>query len=233
MNELKKELEELDKSVWKMIRDAKDRERAENAYQYYMNGQGNALSLVELGIAESIKQHSLEPYYLMREAFKWESFANEFGNLSLTEFCIHSGLYAQFFHQEHDATHGAKHIYVLRFPNESVKVGIAVNVDRRIAQIQSANGMQVIERFETDLVEDAHIIEHKVHKKFSTKRKKGEYFEINFQDAVDAVKEEVAKAELQMIRSGIEAGLNYKEIYKVCKERCVQAKEIAMIGVRE
>ena len=38
---------------------------------------------------------------------------------------------------------------------------------------------------------------------------------------------------LQMIRSGIEAGLNYKEIYKVCKERCVQAKEIAMIGVRE
>ena len=35
---------------------------------------------------------------------------------------------------------------------------------------------------------------------------------------------------LQMIRSGIEAGLNYKEIYKVCKDRCVQAKEIAMIG---
>ena len=35
---------------------------------------------------------------------------------------------------------------------------------------------------------------------------------------------------LQMIRSGIEAGLNYKEIYKVCKDRCVQAQQIAMIG---
>lgn len=35
---------------------------------------------------------------------------------------------------------------------------------------------------------------------------------------------------LQMIRNGINAGLNYKEIYSVCKERCVQAKQIAMIG---
>ena len=35
---------------------------------------------------------------------------------------------------------------------------------------------------------------------------------------------------LQMIRSGIEADMNYKEIYKACKERCLQAKQIAMIG---
>lgn len=35
---------------------------------------------------------------------------------------------------------------------------------------------------------------------------------------------------LQMIRAGIEKGMNYKAIYQVCKERCVQAKEIAMIG---
>lgn len=35
---------------------------------------------------------------------------------------------------------------------------------------------------------------------------------------------------LQMIRNGIEAGLNYKEIYKVCKDRCIQAQQIAMIG---
>ena len=35
---------------------------------------------------------------------------------------------------------------------------------------------------------------------------------------------------LQMIRNGMAAGLGYKEIYKVCKERCTQAKSIAMIG---
>ena len=35
---------------------------------------------------------------------------------------------------------------------------------------------------------------------------------------------------LQMIRSGIDKGLNYKEIYKECKLRCSDAKEIAMIG---
>jgi len=35
---------------------------------------------------------------------------------------------------------------------------------------------------------------------------------------------------LQMIRSGIEADMNYKDIYKACKDRCIQAKEIAMIG---
>jgi len=35
---------------------------------------------------------------------------------------------------------------------------------------------------------------------------------------------------LQMIRSGIEADMNYKDIYKECKNRCLQAKQIAMIG---
>lgn len=35
---------------------------------------------------------------------------------------------------------------------------------------------------------------------------------------------------LEMIRSGMEIGLNYKEIYKVCKDRCEQAQQIAMIG---
>lgn len=35
---------------------------------------------------------------------------------------------------------------------------------------------------------------------------------------------------LQMIRSGIERNLNYKQIYQECKDRCLQAKQIAMIG---
>lgn len=35
---------------------------------------------------------------------------------------------------------------------------------------------------------------------------------------------------LQMIRSGIDKGLGYKEIYKECKSRCSDAKDIAMIG---
>lgn len=35
---------------------------------------------------------------------------------------------------------------------------------------------------------------------------------------------------LQMIRSGMEVGLNYKQIYKECKSRCEQAQQIAMIG---
>ena len=35
---------------------------------------------------------------------------------------------------------------------------------------------------------------------------------------------------LEMIRSGMEKGLNYKQIYKECKNRCEQAQQIAMIG---
>jgi phage regulator Rha-like protein len=35
---------------------------------------------------------------------------------------------------------------------------------------------------------------------------------------------------LTIIRNGINEGLNYKEIYQVCKSRCEQAKEIAMIS---
>lgn len=36
---------------------------------------------------------------------------------------------------------------------------------------------------------------------------------------------------LSMIRSGIAADMDYKEIYKECKARCQQAKQIALIGV--
>ena len=35
---------------------------------------------------------------------------------------------------------------------------------------------------------------------------------------------------LQMIRAGIEQNMNYKQIYQVCKDRCIQAQQIAMIG---
>lgn len=35
---------------------------------------------------------------------------------------------------------------------------------------------------------------------------------------------------LQMIRSGMDKGLGYKDIYKECKARCDDAKAIAMIG---
>ena len=35
---------------------------------------------------------------------------------------------------------------------------------------------------------------------------------------------------LQMIRSGMNNGLDYKQIYQECKNRCVMAQEVAMIG---
>lgn len=35
---------------------------------------------------------------------------------------------------------------------------------------------------------------------------------------------------LHLIKQGMEQGLNYKDIYKECKERCIKAQEIAMIG---
>lgn len=35
---------------------------------------------------------------------------------------------------------------------------------------------------------------------------------------------------LTMIRDGMAEGLRYKEIYQVCKDRCVKAKEMAMIS---
>lgn len=35
---------------------------------------------------------------------------------------------------------------------------------------------------------------------------------------------------LHLIKQGMERGLNYKDIYKECKERCLKAQEIAMIG---
>lgn len=35
---------------------------------------------------------------------------------------------------------------------------------------------------------------------------------------------------LHLIKQGMEKGMNYKDIYKECKDRCIKAQQIAMIG---
>lgn len=185
MNELKQRLKELDDKVYEIIDNSSDYERAEQAREYYLNDKGTPFSLIELGIFEAIKQDKLEIFDIMQKAFEYECYSKHFGNMSLTKFCIFSGLYVQFFKVVQSAGRGKKHLYVIQMSNGSVKIGIAYDIKRRYSQIQASSGMKITEHWESGLIEDAYVLETALHRKYRDKRLNGEYFDINYEEAVE------------------------------------------------
>lgn len=185
MDKLKQRLKELDDKVYEIIYNSSDHERAEQAKEYYLYDKGTPLSLIELGISEAIKQDKLEIFDTMREAFEYECNSKHFENISLTKFCIFSGLYVQFFKVVRSAGGGKKHLYVILMSNGSVKIGIAYDIKRRYSQIQASSGMKITEHWESGLIEYAYVLETVLHRKYRNKRLNGEYFDINYEEAVE------------------------------------------------
>ena len=185
MNELKDSMKELDEKVYRIIDEAFDKERASQALEYYLNGNGSPLSLIELGISEAIRTQDLNIYDTLREAYGLECYANKLGNLSLTNFCIDSGLFCQFFKVERSAGKGSKHLYVIQMSNESVKIGIAYDIKRRYSQIKASSGMEIVKHWESEKTINALVFETALHRKYKDKRLKGEYFNIDYDEAVE------------------------------------------------
>lgn len=189
MNELKQKLKELDDRVYEIINNASDKERAQQAKRYYQDGEGSPLSLIELGIAESIQNDNLEIFATLQKAYRYDCEVQQLGNLSLTDFCIFSGLYSQFFRVEQRAGAGSKHLYVILMSNGSVKIGIAYDIDRRYSQIKASSGMEIKRHWESELIKDAYKLETKLHKIYKDKRLKGEYFNVDYDEAIKLAQE--------------------------------------------
>ena len=80
------------------------------------------------------------------------------------------------------------HVYVIEDEHNTVKIGVAGNVAKRINAIDQATAYQIINRYESPSCINAREIEKAAHKHFAKQRKKGEWFTIVFDDAVDYVK---------------------------------------------
>lgn len=83
-------------------------------------------------------------------------------------------------------------VYAILFDDESVKIGVSKDPKKRINTISHASGKKIVKSWFSDLLENAFDVEHKVHKRFSEKRLKGEYFRISYTDALEAIAKEIA-----------------------------------------
>jgi predicted GIY-YIG superfamily endonuclease len=142
-----------------------------------------------LGIAESIRNDNLEIFATLQKAYRYDCEVQQLGNLSLTDFCIFTGLFSQFFKIEQLAKRGWKHLYVILMTNGSVKIGIAHNIERRYSQIKASSVMEIIKHWESELIDGACELETTLHKKYKNKRLKGEYFNIDYNEAVEQAKQ--------------------------------------------
>jgi len=80
------------------------------------------------------------------------------------------------------------HVYVLQDEHDTVKIGIADNVAKCIKAIDHATAYQITNQYESPSCVNARKIEKAAHKHFADRRKKGEWFDVSFDEAVDFVK---------------------------------------------
>lgn len=80
------------------------------------------------------------------------------------------------------------YVYVIEDEHGTVKIGIAGNPEKRINTIDKSIPYQIINKYKSPVCTNAREIEKAAHKHFAKRRKKGEWFAIAFDDAVDYVK---------------------------------------------
>ena len=75
--------------------------------------------------------------------------------------------------------------YVMEMENGTVKIGVTQDFDRRINEVINNSGMEVVRHFHTEKLDKAEAFraEHACHKTFAKTRKRGEFFDVNFDNA--------------------------------------------------
>lgn len=183
------ELRELDEEVCELLENALDEERARRALNYYFYDEGSVLSLLEFGISESIRKNDLNIYSTIEKSFDNECYSKYSTIFGFVKFCVLSGMLQQFFKIEQLPRKGKKHLYVILMSNQTVKIGIAHDVGRRYSQIKASSGMEIVNHWESGLLEDACVMEAKLHKEYKKFRLKGEFFVVDYDKAVKRAKQ--------------------------------------------
>lgn len=77
-------------------------------------------------------------------------------------------------------------VYVLKNPlNETVKIGVAQNVERRISQLQTGAGVELELIYQSMVCSNAFSIERDVHAHFEQYRTFGEWFKVPVNEVID------------------------------------------------
>lgn len=80
-----------------------------------------------------------------------------------------------------------KYLYVLEFENNTVKIGITNEPQRRMKAISSASGMNITRHYFTKKIKNVIRLETELHKHFKKNRLNGEFFSISYEEAVAEV----------------------------------------------
>ena len=87
------------------------------------------------------------------------------------------------------------HLYIVKSKHGLTKIGCSACPKRRITEIAKATGTPVVKRFISPLCLNAQEVERYLHKHFAEFRQEGEWFDIDFQMAVDEAKKQTFKTE--------------------------------------
>ena len=118
----------------------------------------------------------------------------------------------------------AKHVYVLRTIDGSVKIGVSGDITTRMKNIQTASGKKIIDFYYTEKCSNSCEIESIIKKEFSHCKIFGEWFGCDYNDMkkrvielyddiakFNYITEEENKAEQQKIIDSVKVALGYDE----------------------
>ena len=87
------------------------------------------------------------------------------------------------------------HLYIVKSKHGLTKIGCSACLKRRITEITKVTGTPVVKRFISPLCLNAQEVEPNLHKHFAEFRQEGEWFEVDFQIAVDEAKKQKFETE--------------------------------------
>lgn len=190
------ELKEIVKKVYEIIDSASDEQKAIDAYNYFHNDAGNVFCLLELGLSEAKKD--LNHFSVMKNAFLYETVCKKLGDYPLILHYVMTGLYNDMKEDTEHGSKGVKKVYIAELSNGIVKIGVSKNPTTRLKAIANGSGCQIVNFWTSDLMDDAYIIEHQLHSIFKSKRMKGEFFKVDFNEVVKTAIREIVKSSEQI-----------------------------------
>lgn len=77
-----------------------------------------------------------------------------------------------------------KSLYIIENQNNDVKIGVSKDPHKRIRQLENQSGYKIINKTITEPFDRFLSVESFLHKEYSIYRKQGEWFSINYSEAI-------------------------------------------------
>lgn len=105
-----------------------------------------------------------------------------------------------------------KHIYIFKSETGECKIGVSNNVNKRRSTIEMQGGKRIVDVFYTTKCFNAYEIESALHRYYADKRLVGEWFDVNYNEAISILEKEF-KTNAQFVCNN--DGFDYISYYPV------------------